>query len=157
MTISELRRFVWRAAFVLWPPVIVRYLRVWFRRGLVCALVLSLPTSAFAQEKKESDTKFHVAIGTVLVLQGMDLASTTACLQRGACREANPLMRSLADRPFAFGAVKMGLVAAEQIALWQLHRKHPKAAWWTAVALGAISGVVVIQNARAMKTAGLQK
>jgi len=80
---------------------------------------------------------------------GADLGATGYCLGAGTCHEANPLFRPFVQHHVAVaGAVKMTVTG---VTVWQLirHRQeHPRAVFWTTVALTALNTYAAVRNSR---------
>lgn len=107
------------------------------------AVVLALASPARA----EDGWPLHLALGTYMTLNSMDLAQTMYCVGAQQCREANLVMAPLQHRPAAMGAIKMGADSAAVYAVWRIHRTHPKIAW-AVTALGiAVETYAVVNNA----------
>jgi len=84
-------------------------------------------------------------------LVGADIGVTAECIGRGVCREANPLLRGLVDRPGWFGFSKAALNTGLMVAAWRLTRPH---SWQRYAAMGAlvvVQGLVVAWNARQLR------
>lgn len=89
-----------------------------------------------------------LALGAYLTLCGVDLAQTAHCLGAGRCREANPIMAALQDRPAALGAVKLGLDSAAVVGIVRLHKDHPRLAWVVTTIGLAAETAATLHNAR---------
>lgn len=72
-------------------------------------------------------------------------------LGSGELREMNPLLSWAEDRPAAMGIAKGALAAGSIYVLVKLHRKHPKATFWTAVGLGALQAYITVRNVRLLR------
>jgi len=79
-------------------------------------------------------------------LQALDYHSTTTALSSGAAREANPLMRGVADNPAAFAAVKAGATAGTIWIAERMRKKHPAGAVVFMLASNAAMAAVVAHN-----------
>ena len=83
-------------------------------------------------------------------LQGLDIYTTRRALDNGA-REANPLMRSAVERDSTMIAMK---AAGSVVAIWATERlwkkKRGKLAVASGVILNVVSGLVVMNNYRAI-------
>jgi hypothetical protein len=79
-------------------------------------------------------------------LQVLDYHSTTSALSRGVGREANPLVRPIAEHPAGFIAVKAGATAGIIWASERMWKKHPVGAVVFMVAANSAMAVVVAHN-----------
>jgi len=79
-------------------------------------------------------------------LQALDYHSTTTALSSGAAREANPLMRGVADNPAAFAVVKAGATAGTIWIAERMRKKHPAGAVVFMLASNAAMAAVVAHN-----------
>jgi uncharacterized protein DUF5658 len=79
-------------------------------------------------------------------LQALDYHSTTTALSSGVGREANPLMRGVADNPAAFAAVKAGTTAGTIWIAERMRKKHPAGAVVFMLASNAAMAAVVAHN-----------
>lgn len=72
-------------------------------------------------------------------------------LGSGRVYEANPIIRSLANHPVAFGVVKAGLDGAALTTIYRARKQHPKLAVAVLVAFAAGQAAVVIHNGQHLK------
>jgi len=117
---------------------------------LLLSVCLLVPASvASAQEWRP--TLLHVSIGASMVGHGTDVAVSMYHLGRDPTRyrEANPILRPFADRPLAFGVVKMGLAVGVNVALLKVHRARPRLALAMSLAQTAAIGYVAWRNQQA--------
>lgn len=114
--------------------------------GLVLALLAAAPLRA--DEPESHPRVLRVLIGTALTLHGGDLGQTMYCFGAARCREWHPVFAPLSDHPFAFGAVKVGVAAAANAAIWKLHHTHPRLAFAILAAQIASEGFAVVHNGR---------
>lgn len=116
--------------------------------AVCCCLAIDAP-SGFAQStseaRKEPSKIVHGLAVSYGALQGLDVYTTRAALERGAT-ESNPLMRPFAGNTAALTAVKAGAAAYTIWALERSSRRHRGAAIAGAVAVNALSAVVVAHN-----------
>ena len=105
--------------------------------------------SVFAQQQNDAQDQPARAILIALAassasLQGYDTYSTLAALSLGG-REVNPVMRSVAQRPAAFVAVKAGVTASSIVVSTRLWKQHHRTAAIALLAItnGAIAAVAV--------------
>jgi hypothetical protein len=97
-----------------------------------------------------SDRAYRLALAGAVTAHGLDATSSAWCLGAGTCREINPVLRPLSDKPLAFGAAKMGIAAASLLATDALRRRgHRKAAFWIAVGQGIAFSYIAVRNVRA--------
>lgn len=70
-------------------------------------------------------------LGALLFMEVADGLLTSALIEKEIAWEANPLLYDIAGKPY-FPVLKIagGLVAI--IILWDIHRHHPRLAFWTA-------------------------
>ena len=108
--------------------------------ALLVALSLSAPASA--------DTLFNVGMVFAVTGHGMDLSITSYCLGAETCKEANPLLRPIAERPILLGAAKMGLAGASLWYLAEAHKSNPKVATVVVYAMGGLFTYIAIRNGR---------
>ena len=113
------------------------------RTGLL-VLGLLWATPAFASDGWPT----HIAIGTYMTLNGMDLATTEYLLGAGKAREANPILAPFSSNPVAFGAVKMGTASLTSYLLLRMHKAHPKWAFVLANIGNVVYAGVVYHNSR---------
>ena len=88
-------------------------------------------------------TPMHIATVT---LQMLDAHSTYSAIHDARIVEANPLMRSLAERPAALVAVKAGVAAAIVYSTEKLARRHRVAAFVSALAVNSAYSMLVARN-----------
>lgn len=90
--------------------------------------------------------QFH-QIGLPAMLGGniADLGTTLQAIHAGRATEANPLMGHGGTAGMV--AMKAGTTAAEAFLLEKLAKDHPKAAFVSALTLGAIGGALAVHNA----------
>jgi hypothetical protein len=84
------------------------------------------------------------------LLQGADVFSTIVAVKSGA-REANPLMRVLADSPAPLIAVKATATVATVYLIERIRKRSPVVAAVTLAAIDSAYGVVVMHNVRVIK------
>jgi hypothetical protein len=72
---------------------------------------------------------------------------TNALLQRDLAREGNPLLTGIAGTS-GFPFIKFVGVLLAVVILWDIHRRHPKLAFWTASAFLIIYSGIVAWNGR---------
>lgn len=151
------------------------------RAVLAMLAVLLLAAPAWAQPpasesirielRRDAPTRFHVnADGTVQPLPdyapdraanwmvigfgglaGADVAMTMRCIGAGTCREANPLLRPLQDRPAWFGFAKAAVNTASIIAVYKWTKPHSKTRYAVLGVLIIGQGAVVALNARQLQ------
>jgi hypothetical protein len=80
-------------------------------------------------------------------LQALDVHSTRRAIARGG-REANPVLRGVADRPIALVAVKTGITAATVYATERLAKTRPRTALGLLIAENVVYAMVVARNYR---------
>jgi hypothetical protein len=105
------------------------------------------PTPVAAQSVRAS----NVAIGTFMVGQFGDITTTAYGIGAGQFSEANPLLRWAEHRPVAMAVTKGSLAVGVSVALLKARRSHPKATFWTAVALTAVQVGVTWHNSRQLR------
>lgn len=96
----------------------------------------------------EDSLKLHLALVGFMAAHGADLYTTGYCIGARTCREVNPVFAPLADKPVAFGALKMSTAALTSWALLHHHKAHPRLVFWTAVAGTIGISAVAVHNAR---------
>lgn len=106
----------------------------------VLALVL-------AQQPEPHRGWLHVAIGAHVLAQFADISTTEYALGTGRYREANPLMRGIANRPIRASLVKGGYAVGTSYLLLKLHRSHPRLAFGIAAGSAVFTGIVAAHNA----------
>ena len=75
------------------------------KRVLLIVVVLLSSVPCLGQPKRRVlDKKFWVAIGSAVAVTVTDLELSQHCIQRGACREANPLLGQSRGRAYAVNA-----------------------------------------------------
>jgi hypothetical protein len=115
---------------------------------LALALLLLMPTRAFAQERLAAapSTKplvpLYVSLG---VLQALDAHSTMQALKTGGV-EANPLMRGVANQPAALFAVKAGGAASTIWLTHKLAKRSRTGAFIVMTAVNSAYAMVVAHN-----------
>jgi len=77
----------------------------------------------------------HSLIAGGVMLQGSDAIQTAYMIGRGGAHEANPVLQPFAEHPAAFGAMKLGLVAATTWALTRIHAIPTTRARWLTIAI----------------------
>lgn len=88
----------------------------------------------------------HPALWALMLgAEGADIATTLAAQRRGG-REANPVVRGIADNPWALSAVKLGAHTGVGALLHQLHKHKPKTAKTLAVISAAIPALAALHN-----------
>lgn len=98
-------------------------------------------SSAVAQ-----DRKFTLALIAYDVAGTTDVASTTYLLGRGTVREVG--FAPFVNQPIAFAATKLGVIGVVNYALLGLRPKHPRLAFWIAIAGAAAETSLSLRNAR---------
>lgn len=112
---------------------------------LVLACVFLLPVGVSAQ----SPRVYRLALAGAVTAHGLDLATTMHCLGADTCREVNPVLRPLSDKPLVFGAAKMGIAAGSLLATDALRRKgHPRWALALALAQTVVFTAIAVRNTR---------
>jgi len=96
----------------------------------------------------------HLMLGTYMTLNGADLSTTMFLLGSRQGREANPLLAPFADKPVAFGAVKIGIATTTTYLLLRMHKQRPKLAFGLAIAGSVVYAAVVRHNARLIPNTG---
>lgn len=104
--------------------------------ALVLGIIL-LPSLAGAHT-------FRVALGASIGADAADLATTLQARQRGAV-EANPLLRP------ALVPLKVAVASGFAVALWRLHRTHPRMATGLLIGNAALKGWASWHNARVLR------
>lgn len=99
----------------------------------------------------QSERATHVAIGVAMVGQFTDITTTMYGMGAGQFQEANPLLRWAEHRPVAMGVTKGAVAVGVSAALLKAQRRHPKAAFWTAVGVAVVQGLVTYHNARLLR------
>ena len=117
-------------------------------RKLPIALLLVLGFFAPKPVLASDGWPTHLAIGTYMTLNGMDLATTEYLLGAGKAREANPVLAPFSSSPVAFGAVKMGTASLTSYLLLRIHKTHPKWAFVLANIGNMVYAGVVYHNSR---------
>jgi hypothetical protein len=95
------------------------------------------------QERPQWLTPMHVATVTMQVL---DAHSTYRAIHDAHIVEANPLMRSMAEKPATLVAVKAGVAAAIVYSTEKLARRHRVAAFVSALAVNSAYAMLVAHN-----------
>lgn len=108
---------------------------------LAVLLLLAAPARA-------ADWPLHLALGSYMALNGVDLAQTMHCLGAQQCREANRVMALFSDRPAVMGALKIGIDSAVVYAIIRIHKKHPRMAWLLTGLGIAVETYASVHNAR---------
>jgi hypothetical protein len=72
---------------------------------------------------------------------------TNALIHRDLAREGNPLLTGIAGSS-GFPVIKFVGVILAVVILWDIHRRHPRLAFWTAVACLVIYSGIVAWNMR---------
>ena len=124
--------------------------QVFISTGIAAALLLSVPSPAFAESAfdaagaKSNALKWELGY---LALSAIDTAQTIDCLDRGLCREGNPLF---GKRPSSkkLIAMKVGAGLIHFALFSRLNGHNPKAALRMAQISCGIQGTVVALNAR---------
>ena len=78
----------------------------------------------------------------------MDLADgilTNALIQRGIAQEGNPVLMNIAGGTRFLIIKVLGILLAAFI-LWDIHRRHPRLAFWTSSAVLLIYAGIVAWN-----------
>lgn len=109
--------------------------------ALAIASTLLSATPASAQ-----DRKFTLALIAYDVAGTTDVASTAYLMGRGTVREVG--FAPFVNQPIAFSATKLGVLGAVNYALIGLRPKHPRWAFWIAVAGAAAETSLSLRNAR---------
>ena len=121
------------------------------RHGLIMPLLLvtlvlliGSPATAHAEETKLSPA-FKALLAGNISSHAADLSTTISGLRTGGLREANPAVAWSADRPWAMGATKAGMVGLSTwVKVTAYRRGHRKLAWiWLAAETGIISYVAL--------------
>ena len=108
---------------------------------------MARPRPAFDVPKPSARPALLVPMyASFATLQALDYHSTTTALSSGAAREANPLMRGVANTPAAFAMVKAGATAGMIWAAERMRKKHPASAVVFMVASNAAMAAVVAHN-----------
>lgn len=113
-------------------------------RGVLVLVILLCSTSARA----EDGWPLHLALGTYMTLNGVDLAETMYLVGSRRGQEANPVMAPFANRPVLMGAVKMGVDSAAVYYILRIHKTHPRIAWLLTGLGIAVESYASIHNAR---------
>jgi hypothetical protein len=113
-------------------------------------LSLAVPSPAFA----ESASRFEVTKSAALkweigylVLSAIDAGQTITCLERGICKEANPLFGKHPKARTIIAAKVIG-GAAHFVLFNRLNERSPKTALRVAQISAGLQGGVVLLNAR---------
>lgn len=125
-------------------------------RGIVPALLLSIPQPAAAEERPQGgrlparETAERPAPLVPLYmsfagLQALDVHSTYQGLARGG-RESNPLMRGVAGSPAAYVAVKAGATAGTIYLTEKIWKRNRAAAIATMIGANVAYGLIVSHN-----------
>src|SRR5665213_3286596 len=119
---------------------------------LILLILLLVPSRGEAQGIITADGwPTHIAVGSYIVLQGIDLATTEYGLGTRKVIEGNPILAPFSSNPVKYGAFKMITAVGTSYLLLHYHTNHPKLAFWTAVAADVIYTGVVVHNSRAIK------
>ena len=70
-------------------------------------------------------------LGILIILDIGDGVLTNILIKEGIAREANPYLLDLAGES-AFMAIKVVGVLLAALILWDIHRRYPRVAFWTA-------------------------
>lgn len=120
--------------------------RLVLRKAALAALVMA-STLLPATRASAQDRKFTIALTAYDVAATTDIASTTYLIGRGGTvREVG--FAPFVNQPVAMAATKLGLVGAVNYALIGLRPKHPRLAFWIAVAGAAAETSLSLRNAR---------
>jgi hypothetical protein len=95
------------------------------------------------QESPQWLTPMHIATVT---MQMLDAHSTYSAIHDARIVEANPLMRSLAEKPATLLAVKAGVAAAIVYSTEKLAKRHRVAAFVSALAVNSAYAMLVARN-----------
>lgn len=78
---------------------------------------------------------------------------TNILIREGIAREGNPFLVNIAGDS-GFLIIKIVGVLLAVLILWDIHRRYPRLAFWTASAFLIIYGGIVIWNARLLIMGG---
>jgi hypothetical protein len=116
-------------------------------KALLVLLLLIVAAPAHAQ-LTEDGWPLHLALGSYMTLNGVDLSTTMYLIGSERGHEANPAMAPFSNRPALFGAVKIGLDSAVVYALLREHAKHPRLALIASLAGCVLETYASVHNYR---------
>jgi hypothetical protein len=93
----------------------------------------------------------RLAIAAYGIGQMSDGMVTTFGIGRGDFREANRLLAWAEQKPVAMSLTKGAIAAGTVYLLIKAHRRHPKAAFWTGLALASVQAYVTARNAKLLR------
>lgn len=118
---------------------------------LLILTTVSVPLSVLPASA--DSLKVHVALFGYMTTAFVDTAETSYCIALKTCREANPVLRPLVERHGVVPAMAVKGAMHTGIAWFLLtqHKDHPKAAFWSTLALIGAQTAVDIHNIRAIQ------
>lgn len=107
-----------------------------------------LPEGGNSQQSTASPIPTRIAVSAFMVGQFTDISITQHYIGKGVFQEANPLLRWAEQKPVAMAAVKGSIAVAVSWLLLAKHKDHPKAVFWTSVALASVQAAITYHNYR---------
>lgn len=92
------------------------------------------------------DTLFTTSLIASSLLQAADYFTTIKALQHEGLREANPLMKPFVDKPYAFAALKAGIVTLNYVLMKNLYKRDKTMAWVISTVTNLAFSYVVAHN-----------
>ena len=111
---------------------------------LLLLVLLSVP----AQAQDRPANWMAISFGA---LAGADIGITQRCIGAGTCREANPILRPLQDKPAWFGGAKAALNTATVVGIYRWTKPRSKTRYAAFGVLIAVQAVVVGSNIRQLR------
>ena len=93
---------------------------------VLLALLWSAPAHA---QLTDDGWPLHVALGSYMTLNGVDLSTTMFVVGAQRGHEVNPVFAPFSNRPVLFGAAKIGLDSLAVYTLLRIHATHPRLTW----------------------------
>jgi hypothetical protein len=123
-------------------------------RQVILLLMLSSPAPLLAQTP--SDRTFHGLQAAYVGLATMDAVTTSLCVQRRTCHEANPILRPLVDRHGIRTAMTVKLATQGAISggffyAWKHYPEHRKGLLLSLATMTALQGYVDYRNYQTLR------
>jgi hypothetical protein len=112
---------------------------------VLLALLWSVPAHA---QLTSDGWPLHLALGSYMTLNGVDLAETMYVIGAQRGHEVNPVFAPFSNRPVLFGAMKMGLDSAAVYVLLREHKAHPRLVMIAALFGCSLETYVSVHNYR---------
>lgn len=113
-------------------------------------------TNGPAKTSSFGNTLFTTSLIASSLLQAADFFTTMKALQYESLREANPLMKPFVDKPYAFAAVKVGMVTLNYVLMKNLYKKDKTMAWVISAVTNFAFSYVVAHNLQMIDRAQAQ-